>query len=300
MIKPSLLIENHSELPCIGISVIIPFYKEVRWLLEALESVYNQTYSDIEVLLINDGSQEDISIVKLKYPSIVLITIKNSGPGIARNVGIELAKGEYIAFLDSDDLWEPEKLEYQKDYMDANNLMWSHSNYQRFWDRNDKLKDVKCDNMQGNIIPKMFLSCSIATPCIMIRRSILINNPSLRFSELTRVGEDSFFWFKIAEKYPLGFIDRFLTKVRMRGSNAAFQAYLQLKSRSEGCPKINSFDNIAQKGFIYKLITFGYMMCKVGFDFIESLNLNVKRREYIARIIYFFPYVYFKVISKIL
>lgn len=301
MIKSTLSAANNLKSSTyIGVSVVIPFYKELGWLLEALESVFNQTYDGIEVLLIDDGSQEDISIVKLKYPSIIVLTIENSGPGKARNMGIELAKGEYIAFLDSDDLWEPEKLEIQKQYMDSSNMAWSHCNYQRFWTNNEKLKAVKCGDMQGVIIPKMFLSCSIATPCVMIRRSILISDSILRFSESTRVGEDSYFWFKIAEKYPLGFIDSYLTRVRMRGSNAAFQAYLQLKSRAESCFKIKNFDNGAEIGFTYKLITFGYMMCKVGFDFIESLNLTAKRREYLARIIYFFPYVYFKVISKII
>lgn len=300
MIKQALSIENYSKLTYIGISVIIPFYKEMKWLLEALESVYNQTYSNIEVLLINDGSLEDISIIKIKYPSIIVLTIKNSGPGKARNMGIQSAKGEYIAFLDSDDLWEPEKLEIQKRYMDTYAIMWSHCNYKRFWANNDKLKAVKCDDMQGAIIPKMFLSCSIATPCVMIRRSILIDNPMLRFSESTRVGEDSFFWFKIAEKYPLGFIDEYLTRVRMRGSNAAFQAYLQLKSRSENAFRVKNFYNFEESVITYKSISFGYMMCKFGFDFLESLNLNGKRREYLARIIYFFPYVYFKVITKLL
>lgn len=292
--------EDYKLTPEIGVSVIIPFYRELGWLLEALESVYNQSYKNFEVILINDGSQEDISIVKIKYSSVIILKIENSGPGKARNTGIELAKGKYIAFLDSDDLWEPEKLEIQKQYMDTYKMMWSHCNYQRFWTNNSKLKSVKCDDMQGGIIPKMFLSCSIATPCVMIRRSILIGNSILRFSELIRVGEDSFFWFKIAEKYPLGFIDEYLTKVRMRGSNAAFQAYLQLKSRSESSFKVENFDNSEEANATYKLITFGYMMCKLGFDFIESLNLNVNRREYLARIIYFFPYVYFKVISKIL
>lgn len=282
----------------IGVSVIIPFYREVGWLLEALESVYNQTYKNFEVILINDGSQEDISIVVDKYPLVRFLEIKNSGPGKARNEGINLAKGEFIAFLDSDDLWVSTKLDSQIEYMKTSGFQWSHSNYKRFWNDSYKMKEVNCCSMQGDIIPKMFLSCCIATPCVIITRKVLLNDISLRFSEERRVGEDSYFWFKLAEKYSLGFLDMSLTRVRMRGENAAFQAYLQLKARADNWSLIKRLKGTDKMANSYRLIRMGYVLCKVGFDFVSFFKLKMKTREYLARIVYFFPYVYFKAVSK--
>jgi len=293
-----VLTNDNISPPKIGVSVIIPFYRELNWLLEALESVYNQSYNNFEVILINDGSQEDISIVRIKYPLVRLIEIINSGPGKARNVGIELAKGEFIAFLDSDDLWTPTKLDLQIKFMIYSDFQWSHSNYERFYNDKSKVQEVDCSSMQGNIIPKMFLSCSIATPCVVIKRSILMHDSSLRFSETKRVGEDSYFWFKLAEKYPLGFLEMDLSKVRMRGTNAAFQSYLQLKSRADNWTLIEKLKSDYKTVNSYQFIKVGYAFCKVGFDFVSFFNLKIKAREYLSRIVYFFPYVYFKTVSK--
>jgi teichuronic acid biosynthesis glycosyltransferase TuaG len=283
----------------VTVSVIIPFYSELDWLMEALASVYSQTYQNFEVILINDGSNEDISIISFKYPLVRIITIKNSGPGVARNKGIKIAQGEFIAFLDSDDLWHPKKLELQIHHMKKYNIQWSHTNYERFWNNKTKIEKVECGNMKGDIIPMMFVSCSIATPCVMIRSTVLFDAPSLRFSEEKRVGEDSYFWYLLAERYQLGFLDEYLTQVRLRGKNAAFQAYLQLKSRADGWLFITKLFENSEVTFLHKLIRLGYRACKIGFDFVSFFKFNEKTREYVSRIVYLFPYMYFKLINRL-
>ena len=95
------------------VSVIIPTYNRAALLLEALESVLSQTFRDFEVIIVDDGSTDDTLACLMPYLSdsrIQVITQTNGGPARARNRGIEASSGEFIALLDSDDLWLPEKL----------------------------------------------------------------------------------------------------------------------------------------------------------------------------------------------
>jgi len=288
----------------IGVSVVIPFFRQKVWLKHALDSVYAQTYDSIEIIVVNDGSKENIDDIIAIYTDVRFYRIDNSGPGSARNYGIEKAQGKYIAFLDSDDLWLPEKLITQVNFMEKHGYLWSHTNYSRFIGENTKstLK-VKCD-IQGEILPGMFLYNPIGTPCVMIMHSVLLDNNELRFSERLRVGEDSYFWFKLAELYPLGYLDEYLTLVRMRGTNAASLAYTQLKSKAETVDFIKSNKNWFSKKHHYLLVLLGFYLCKVGFTCLEAiaryLKLSDSAKEIIAKLFYALPYTYLKVISQIL
>ena len=113
------------------VSVIIPFYNGVSWLEEAVESVFLQNYPNIEIIVVNDGSKEDVSQFLQKYGDrIKYYYQENAGPGKARNNGLSHANGKYIALLDSDDLWTEGKLRYQINYMEENpHIMWSHTSY---------------------------------------------------------------------------------------------------------------------------------------------------------------------------
>jgi glycosyltransferase involved in cell wall biosynthesis len=96
------------------ISVVLPTYNSGRFLAAALDSALAQTYPNIEVIVINDGSTDDTVEVLARYPGRVRsFTQTNQGVSCARNRGVEKSRGEYIAFLDADDLWDPEKLTKQ-------------------------------------------------------------------------------------------------------------------------------------------------------------------------------------------
>src|SRR5690554_960556 len=110
------------------VSVIIPFYSRSDWLEEAVESVLNQTYDKIEIIVINDGSKENLNKFLKKYgKKIIYYTQENRGPGAARNQGMKIAKGKYLSFLDSDDLWLSNKTERQIFFMEKENVVWSHT-----------------------------------------------------------------------------------------------------------------------------------------------------------------------------
>lgn len=288
-----------SNIKDIEVSVIIPFFSNKYWLIEALESVKAQTLKGYEVIIINDGSKEDISDLESNYKDFNFYKISNSGPGVARNIGIEKAVGNYIAFLDSDDLWKPTKLESQIQFMKENEFVWSHTSYIQFRDKNEIIKKVRTD-FHGQIIPDILISCPIATPCIIIKRQILLENSEMRFSEKTRVGEDSYFWFKIAEGFPLGFLDEYLTLVRIRNNNAAYQALLQLKSKADAYFFVKNSSNIFKSKTYFTLMKFGYFMCYWFYSFLKKISkafsLDAKSQEFFSKILYLLPYLYLKTI----
>ena len=105
------------------VSIIMPTYNCEKYIGKAIDSVIQQTYTDWELYIIDDCSTDQtISIVekyKQDYPNIYFIKLNtNSGPDVARTTGIKCAKGKYIAFLDSDDLWKPDKLKKQIRFME--------------------------------------------------------------------------------------------------------------------------------------------------------------------------------------
>ncbi|AWG24570.1 glycosyltransferase family 2 protein [Flavobacterium kingsejongi] len=134
------------------VSIITPAYNSEKFIDQAIQSVQQQTFSDWEMILVNDGSsdhtQEIIEKWRLQDPRIKLLTLsKNSGTGVARNKGLEKATGRYIAFLDADDLWTPEKLQKQLDFMVARNIPFTFSFYQQIdEDGNDLQKIVTAPN----------------------------------------------------------------------------------------------------------------------------------------------------------
>lgn len=107
------MIDN--ELP--DISVIIPTFNREEYLGEAIESILKQDYQPIEIIVVDDGSTDNTKTLMDTYPTVRYAYQGNSGQAAARNQGITMAKGEYLAFLDSDDLWMSGKLHFQMDYM---------------------------------------------------------------------------------------------------------------------------------------------------------------------------------------
>lgn len=229
------------------VSVIIPFYSHKGWLEESLESVFNQTFDDFEVILVNDGSKEDITDLINKYQGRVLyFEQENQGPAAARNFGISKASGKYIAFEDSDDIWHPSKLEKQIAFMEERNLLWSHTGFNYWWPETGKESPIDVSLVYGDIFFQRHISIKIATPCVVIDREFLIKE-GLLFPVQLRNGEDSEMWGRIAKLQPLGLVQEPLVNIRMRGTNSyshaierfriGAEAYVNLKNSKEKFPK---------------------------------------------------------------
>ena len=116
------------------VSIIMPSWNTGRFLTESIESVLRQTYPHWELLLVDDCSTDDTDRVVGRYADERIRYLKNErnlGAALTRNRAIREANGEWIAFLDSDDLWAPEKLEKQLDFMQANGYVFSYHNYEK-------------------------------------------------------------------------------------------------------------------------------------------------------------------------
>jgi len=134
------------------VSIITPLYNSEKYIAEAIDSVLLQSYTDFEMIIIDDCSQDNsVKVVKRYHDKrIQLIRLEaNNGAGIARNTGINAAKGRYIAFLDSDDLWLPNKLEKQINFMRTKNLPFCYSS---FYLMDDKGQDL---NKYREALPKV-------------------------------------------------------------------------------------------------------------------------------------------------
>lgn len=278
------------------VSVIIPFYSGANWLNEALLSVQKQTYKNMEVLVINDGSVEDISDIIDKYDlSITIINKTNGGPASARNKGIDNANGKYVAFLDSDDLWLPDKLEKQITEMEMKNYIWSQHSYEMFWEDGNKTKVVNTNKYSGFVYRDCYISFKVQTSCVVVLRSILINE-KIRFPINKRYGQDGDFYKQIAKKYPLGYIDGILSRFRIRGSNAGFRASVQINDRARTWCEIKG-DEETLKVLPLKVIL-AYKIAYFSNSWFQAISNRITKNDKIlelfAKCLYLLPYALFK------
>jgi len=188
------------------VSVIIPFYNRTALVCRAIDSVLKQSYTKYEIILVDDGSSDDISDILKKINKINCIKIfrqTNNGPSSARNIGIKHAIGEYIAFLDSDDIWDNKKLEVQINYIIVSGYKFTHTSYFRVGNSIDKV--IVNSGKHDYTYPLIAFHCKIATPTVVIHASLL---STLRFKEDLFVGEDTVLWIELSKTTTLhGLLD---------------------------------------------------------------------------------------------
>jgi glycosyltransferase involved in cell wall biosynthesis len=145
------------------VSVIIPAYNAMAFLPETLESVLNQTFTDFEVLIINDGSPDDIVewASEIKDSRVKLISQENQGISGARNTGMWSSQGEYLAFLDADDIWEAKKLEKQVEYLEKHPDVGLVSSWISNVDRNGNFIDLYDCSEGGKDLTKALFRSNI-------------------------------------------------------------------------------------------------------------------------------------------
>jgi len=208
------------------VSVIIPFRNRIGKTLEAIKSVQIQSHTNLEILLVNDDSKENISPIEeiiVKDARIQLINNNsNTGPAASRNTGIDRAKGEYIAFLDSDDIFLPDKIKKQLEYMLSEETMISHTSYQLFSDSSSEKKNVFSGN-KDYTFPKIISKCEIATPTVMAHRDVFFDKKN-RFPTDISIGEDICLWIRLTQQYIIVGFDTFLTNVRMHKQQSAYNS----------------------------------------------------------------------------
>lgn len=203
------------------ISVIVPTYNYAHFIGDCLDSIFAQTYKDFEVIVIDDGSTDDTARVLEKYKGeIRYIYQENKGLPAARNTGIQAAQGEYLAFLDSDDLWLPEKLDEQIRFLRNDTDMGIiFSDASAFNEKGMIRKSIlKEENIcTGFCFQRLFMGNYLVMPTVMIRKRCLVE--SGLFDESLTAVEDYDLWLRISLFYKIGFVDKVLAMYRVHPSN---------------------------------------------------------------------------------
>ena len=227
------------------ISVIIPTYNRKKTLARAIQSVRNQSLSPFEILIIDDGSNDGTEgWVKENFQSIKYIYQNNHGVSSARNIGIENAHGDWIAFLDSDDEWLPNKLYEQVKAIDSNpEMKFFHTN--EIWIRNGvRVNQMKKHKKYGGYIFEKCLDiCRVSPSSVLIQKEVFDNIGI--FDESLRVCEDYDLWLRITSKYPVVFLD--IPLIYKYGGHAD-----QLSKVNDGIEsyRIQSLEKIIKSGFL--------------------------------------------------
>jgi len=202
------------------ISVIIPTYNYGRFLREAIDSALVQTCPALEIIVVDDGSTDETSRILAGYGDrIRTICQENQGVGAARNAGIAAARGEYLAFLDSDDIWTPKKLERQIALFAADpDLGLVHCGAESF-DNQGKIS-VLLSGMQGWVASDLLrLNREVITaPGSSILVPKCIAEEMGGFDPVLQPSEDWDFCYRVSVRYRVGFVPEVLLRYRLHGS----------------------------------------------------------------------------------
>ena len=209
------------------ISVIIPTYNRANMLGPAIDSVLMQTFQDYEIIVVDDGSIDETPPILDNFSGqIRTICQQNSGPAKARNVGIEAAQGEFIAFLDSDDLWLPEKLAKQIDLMNLHPAVGFC--YTQCFDEKDGNRKLGTSRKQS--FDELLTAWSrILTSSVLIKKTSLAEVGG--FNEQLRGAEDFECWLRLLQKYDGVFLDEPLIVKRLHDANLAMNKTEHVRHR---------------------------------------------------------------------
>jgi glycosyltransferase involved in cell wall biosynthesis len=198
------------------VSVIIPAYNAIKYLSESLDSILAQTYPDFEVIIVNDGSTDNLIewASQLTDPRVKLISQENRGSAGARNTGLNHAQGKYIAYLDADDLWDVTKLAKQVEVLEQNpEVGLVYTWIERINEQGTSIGKPFKINLEGDIWEKLTEKNVIAPSSAMIRRSCFEKVGMFDVS-LQAFGEDWDMWLRIAACYRVQVIPEALCSYR--------------------------------------------------------------------------------------
>lgn len=204
------------------VSVVIATYDHARWVGQAVRSVAQQQFRDLEIIVVDDGSTDDTArVVRETGVPLRYLRQDNRGPGGARNTGIDAARGRLVAFLDADDLWLPDKLALQVPLLEsraeavlvyADALMWDETAGRAEGTHADRQA-----HPSGRILAAVLRENPIPSPTPLVRRAPLLRAGG--FDETLRVCEDWDLWIRLARRGEIHCLDRPLAIYRLHGDN---------------------------------------------------------------------------------
>jgi glycosyltransferase involved in cell wall biosynthesis len=244
------------------ISVIVPCYNQANFLDETLNSILNQSYTNWECIIVNDGSPDDTENVAKKWTNkdhrFKYISKENGGLSSARNSGLEAAKGDFIQFLDSDDLLSSDKFQKSIDAVEKDGADVVISNFIRFKKNLNQLKKAFCKLEEQTFTYESILlqwdrRFSIPIHCGLFKRETIGN---VRFNEKLKAKEDWFFWIQTFKSNPkVSFINENMAQYRMHNKGMTKNnALMEENLRKAYLLIYNSLDDNHKEKFFERLM----------------------------------------------
>lgn len=222
------------------VSIITPVYNSEKYIADAINSVLSQTYGNWEMIIADDCSTDNTANIIKQFadPRLRYICLKeNSGAAIARNIALENANGRFIAFLDSDDTWKPEKLEKQLKFMLDNNIGFSFTAYEILGEKKNKMIKVP----QKLNYSQFMKNTIIGTLTVMINRDIV---GDIRLVNIKK-DHDSMTWAKILREGHLAFgLNESLAYYRKVEGSISNNKYVAAKNHWRNCRNIEKISFI--------------------------------------------------------
>ncbi|MDW7650633.1 MAG: glycosyltransferase family 2 protein [Bacillota bacterium] len=208
------------------VSIITPSFNTEKFVAETIKSVINQSYQNWEMLIVDDSSTDNsIEIIKSFNDDRIKLFVNNTNKGaaISRNFALKEAKGKWIAFLDSDDLWHPDKLSKQVNFMKRNNYQFSYTNYIEI-DENSK--------PNGNLItgPKILSKKSLKNFCYQGCLTVMYDREKIGLIQVKNLpkNNDYALWLKAIEKSNCYLLPEILASYRKRQGSISNYSYIKL------------------------------------------------------------------------
>lgn len=198
------------------ISVVVAAYNSGHLLRATVDSMLAQTYPPSEIIVVDDGSTDDTARVARSYGGRVrVLSEPHRGQPAARNAGVLISEGDFIAFCDSDDIWHPRKLEAQIKLSQTGGFAWVIC--EAGWMHRDGTPaQVKMPpSREGDVLASLFLGNFIKSATPLIRREVFEVVGGFNEAPQARIGEDWDMWLRIAARYPLGVVHETLATVRI-------------------------------------------------------------------------------------
>ena len=268
------------------VSVIIPCYNSAATVTCAIDSVSDQTFTDWEIVAINDGSTDNTKAILESYAQKSIQKIRvfsqpNQGQTVAKNIGIKNSKGKFIAFLDSDDVWAPEKLQEQVAAMESNpSLGLCYTSAYKINSLGFKTGRITPSTLyRGNCFRNLVLRNNIVASSVMIRRDLL-GRVGL-FDESLEACENWDLWIRISRISPIEYIDKPLTSYRVHGGNMSKNIERMRSFRLKVINKNLPFENASPDTLKLRKKALFFVHMTFAKSYLENLAFKEARGELI-------------------
>lgn len=278
------------------VSIIVPTYNQEGYIIEAVESCLNQTWKDIEVIVVDDGSTDATRELLKPYIDrglIVYIYQNNSERSAARNNGLRASKGEFIQFLDSDDLLDNDKIRVQVEYLAAHpEIFGVYCDSKQFTDSLDNCSVIKPKALSGDITHEL------VKWNFMTINSALIRRDECFFDESLNTAEDWDYWLRLSLKgFKFSYLDASACYVRWHGGNTSYNMKNMLSGELKVLDKleiVGKYPGLIKYGKFQRLFRIKSPEAK---DYLMDL-LKVDRRLFLKAIVFAVMVIYRRLFNK--